>query len=34
MKISDLDIKTTIEEWEEEKEERYNEAMKNLSNIF
>lgn len=31
MKISDLDIKTTIEEWEEE---RYNEAMKNLSNIF
>lgn len=32
MKISDLDIETTIEEWE--KEERYNEAMKNLSNIF
>lgn len=32
MKISDLDIETTIEEWEEE--ERYNEAMKNLSNIF
>ena len=31
MKISDLDIETTIEEWEEE---RYNEAMKNLSNIF
>lgn len=28
MKISDLDIETTIEEWEEEKEERYNEAMK------
>lgn len=34
MKISDLDIETTIEEWEKEKEERYNEAMKNLSNIF
>ncbi len=34
MKILDLDIETAIEEQKEEKENRYNKAMENLSSIF